>query len=455
MQTNLNTTNGNSAQFNDVEDDDRDHPSGNPAAQGRTKRPSGQSGGDHKPTGVGTALVKAYRPPTAHRLNIRAAALEAHSAGPSGTKTDSQTAWNKSPSETQKALAEAAQAAKDKIDTDVAKVWQEQVEDIRAWRGKNNGITGAEDIDRQLFKDSEAYMLLAQNAQSRKDSIDSQVKAFQSNLDSNAVAVGKSGDSPDKTGALMKERQTNLESAIADIDDQANQFSALSDKTVNNMRVGTDKQKEREFVSERRGASTSAAQADIDENAQQIERSSSNVSAAEHAAQTNEMPRINNHRERELAYCKELAETARSLNGQLQNLVENETTFKLPGNKAWNIPGEAQSLTAANVVGLGLSVKNFAKEVSDYREKCRQGSLTSDDRFKMAQSSLKLIGTLMPYVPVIGPVLTPFLSVTNMTLDLVGENKHTPVENVYSQMKSQTSHSLFSQKYSSIEPPKW
>ncbi|CAB3756156.1 hypothetical protein LMG29542_02790 [Paraburkholderia humisilvae] len=298
-------------------------------------------------------------------------------------------------------------------------------------------------------------MLLAQNAQSRKDSIDSQVKAFQSNLDSNAVAVGKSGDSPDKTGALMKERQTNLESAIADIDDQANQFSALSDKTVNNMRVGTDKQKEREFVSERRGASTSAAQADIDENAQQIERSSSNVSAAEHAAQTNEMPRINNHRERELAYCKELAETARSLNGQLQNLVENETTFKLPGNKAWNIPGEAQSLTAANVVGLGLSVKNFAKEVSDYREKCRQGSLTSDDRFKMAQSSLKLIGTLMPYVPVIGPVLTPFLSVTNMTLDLVGENKHTPVENVYSQMKSQTSHSLFSQKYSSIEPPKW
>ncbi|TDY54834.1 hypothetical protein BX592_101290 [Paraburkholderia rhizosphaerae] len=303
-------------------------------------------------------------------------------------------------------------------------------------------------------------MLLAQDAQSRKDNIDAQVKAFQPNLDANAAAVASNSGNSDKTGELMKERQTNLENAIADIDDQANLFSTLSDKTVNNMRVGTDKQPERDFVSKRRqkrdanDGSASHALANIEQTAQQIQRSASSVAAAEHAAQTNEMPRIDNHREREVAYCKELIETARGLNGQLQNLSENETTLKLLGNKSWNVPGAAQSLTAANVVGLGLSVKKFADEVSDYKEKSRQGSLTNDDRFKMAQSSMHLIGSMAPYIPAIGPVLTPFLTVANMTLDLIGENKHTPVQNVYSQMQSQSTRSIFSRNYSSISAPR-
>ncbi len=100
--------------------------------------------------------------------------------------------WVSSASDTGNVLDEAAKRSKAKIDEDLAHAWDAQVRDIRAWREANqpnaqnpNG-TDAEDIDRQIYKTTESYMLLKQNAEYRKQAIDQGVAAFKEKLNENA-----------------------------------------------------------------------------------------------------------------------------------------------------------------------------------------------------------------------------------------------------------------------------
>lgn len=455
MQTNTKTPGTNFVQLDAIEAGHNRLPD-MPAPPGLARKKAVISSGDRTKKG-GARKTAGQGFSTQDQLKSRAATSGAGSVLSSAQKGDIEADWNKSAADTRSELAQAAQKAKDKIDADLANTWTQQIKDLRTWQDKNLGKLGAEDIDRQYFRDSEAYMLLAQRAKIAKDAIDAQVTAFQSHLDENETAITGNGDKSKKSD-LMKEREINFEGAVSDINDQSEVFSALSDNTVNKMRVGTDKSSERQYAPTGRDKQNTGdglgttSQADIEKNADQIQQFSEQVSQAEHAAQARGMPKIDNHREREFAYAKELGIAAKSLSGQLQNLAENKTTVKLLANKRWSIPGKAETLAGLGLVGVAESAKNFYNEISDYNEKAHKGTLTSDDRMKMATSTMNLISSVSPYIPVIGPIISPFLTVASMTLDLISENKHTPVENVFGQIKAQVNRGIGG--YRAIEPPR-
>lgn len=294
----------------------------------------------------------------------------------------------------------------------------------------------------------------------RKSSIDAYVKAFGTSLDDNAAAAIDTAGKDDcksqgKLVDLMKERQTSLESAISLINDQGNIFATLSDTTTNDMRVGTDKTPQHVFVSERNnGGVGSETQAEINGVAEQIEHSASAVAEAEHAASARGMPTIDNHREREAAYAKEMLITAKSLSGHPENLATNKSTFtsKLMGGREWTLPGKADALSLFGVVGLAWSAKNLVAQIEQYADKSSKGTLTGDDKLDLARSIMQMIGSVSPYVPVIGPIASPFLAVANTVLDLIADNKHTPVEKVADTMRSRTSTNLFGH-YPAITQP--
>jgi hypothetical protein len=161
------------------------------------------------------------------------------------------------------------------------------------------------------------------------------------------------------------------------------------------------------------------------------------------------MPTINNHRERELEYCKEMAVAANALSGQLENLSTGATTLEAFG-KEFNIPGKALTkLGAGGLLSIGPSAYSLYKQISEYSKK---SPVTKEDREKLGQATMHFISAVAPYVPVIGPLIAPLITIADFTYDMIMENKATPVENVASEMKSQTLTKLFG-GYSPINPP--
>ncbi len=258
----------------------------------------------------------------------------------------------------------------------------------------------------------------------------------------------------------MNERTTNLEDAIAEVNDQRNLFATLSTETVNEMRAGTEKTPAPAYSSERSGSQNTLLEAkgDIEAQAKQIKQYSSKVAEAEQAARFKEMPKnaISQEEEKvdaqyekaQLAMYKELYTTADKLKTRLGNLAETETKLG-----KWTIPGTAKLPSVFGAVGLGLTMKDFGEKLDNYLQKSAQGTLTKADKIAMADATRHAIGAVAPYIPVVGPVVTPFLTIANATIDMIEDNQKSPLQKAADEMQSQTSSQLFGGGYSPITPP--
>ncbi|QYD72748.1 hypothetical protein KZJ38_23945 [Paraburkholderia edwinii] len=382
--------------------------------------------------------------------------------------------WVYSATDTRDVLDQAAKNAKDKIDAGLKDAWEEEVNDIRAWREKNvpgaqnpNGID-AEDIDRRMYEDSEAYILLRKNADQRKEAIDRAVSAFKNKLAANRETVTREvGDngSKDQKKLLdsMSERTSNLDNAIAGINDQRNMFASLSAETVNRMRVGTNKTTVQPYVSEQskvpggRDGANAEGQREIDSAAQNIETYASQVANAAHDALPMGIPnsvdrkaqeRLNDKfDEAQHAMLRDLRSVSTDLKDSLKNLSESTTRL---GD--WTVPGTVELPSVVGVLALGKSLVEFDEHLASYLEKKQQGKLTSDDKQQMMDDVRHMVGNLVPFIPVIGPVLTPFITIGNTIVDLVEENKPSPVQSVAAVMQSQTARNL-GRDYSPVAQP--
>ncbi|CAB3747764.1 hypothetical protein [Paraburkholderia solisilvae] len=371
--------------------------------------------------------------------------------------------WVYSASDTGNVLDEAATHAKARIDSDLANAWTAQVVDNRAWRDKHAiGSLDAENIDRQMYQSSEAYLLLKQNADHRKRAIDEAVTAFKQKLGENLTSViHEVEDNPGKNQqqliASMDERATNLAGTIADLNDQRNLFAALSSQTVNEMRVGTGKTTVPPYVSEQSGATHAEGQKDIDSMAEKIRQSARRMGDAEQAARSKEMPKNATaaeqekidaqYREAQGSIARELYDTTRSMAESIGNLTEEETLLG-----KWSVPGKTTLPGGMSLMEVGLSLKNFGEEISEYVEKSEQGTLTTRDKIKMADATRHTVGALVPYIPVVGPIITPFTTVANAMVDMIEDDETSPIRQTAAAMTSQTAKALTGD-YQQIAPP--
>jgi hypothetical protein len=170
-------------------------------------------------------------------------------------QNDQATNWIVSATDARALVSTAASKAKDRIDEQSGKTWEQLGLDMRAWREKNIGKVDSGSIDRQMNKTSETYLLLQQDAALKKSIIDARVKNFNDLLDKNQTAVlsKRSTEEPEDKSALvtlLRERRTGLESAIADVNDQASLAGSLMTATVNDSRLATPRTSETPFVSE-------------------------------------------------------------------------------------------------------------------------------------------------------------------------------------------------------------
>jgi hypothetical protein len=380
-----------------------------------------------------------------------------------------------SATDTRNILDQAANHAKDTIDADLKRAWASQVNDIRAWREKgtpsaeNPDGTDAEDIHRQTYKDSEAYILLQKSATQKKQAIDEAVSAFKRNLDPNQQAVAREvqdNGSKDRKMLLesMNERATNLENAVADINDQRNMFSALASNTVNQMRVGTDKTAVPPYVSEQtriqggRDKASAEGQREIDSTVKKIESNASLVADAAHDALPMETPasvdeqaqeRLNaNFEKAQTSMLEDMRSAGKDLKEGLENLSEETTRLG-----KWNVPGAAGLPSFLGALELGKSLMEFDQHAASYLEKSRNGTLSSDDKQQMVDDVRHMVGSVVPYIPVIGPVLAPFVTIGNTIADLIEENKPSPVQKVATAMESQTARYLSSGSYAPVQQP--
>jgi hypothetical protein len=194
-----------------------------------------------------------------HLVNARPYAGEALTLDSSNHLVDrndvNHTNWIVSATDARAIFTQAAQHAAEKIDAQLGHAWEQLVLDLRAWREKYIGKIDAETIDRQLNKASETYLLLEQDARTKKGIIDMRVKNFNDSLDGNQVAVIARSGTDDAEGKsavvdLLRERRASLESAIADVNDQGKLAASLMEATVNNSRLATPRTHETPFVSE-------------------------------------------------------------------------------------------------------------------------------------------------------------------------------------------------------------
>jgi hypothetical protein len=372
--------------------------------------------------------------------------------------------WVYSASDTRNVLDQAATHAKGNIDSDLANAWTAQVMDNRAWRDKHApGELDADAIDRQMYQSSEAYLLLKQNADHRKRAIDEAVTAFRQKLGENLTSViHEVQDNRSKNQRQlieqMDERATNLAGTIADLNDQRNLFAALSSQTVNEMRVGTGKSTVPPYVSEQSGATHAEGQKDIDLMAEQIKQAARRMGDAEQAARSKEMPKNATaaeqekidaqYREAQGSIAKELYQTTRSVAENIGNLTEEETRLG-----KWSVPGKTTLPGGVGLMELGLSLKDFGEELNEYIEKSNQGTLTTRDKIKMADATRHTVGSLVPYIPVVGPIIAPFTTVANAMVDMIEDDETSPIRQTAAAMTSQTAKALTSGDYDQIAQP--
>jgi hypothetical protein len=196
---------------------------------------------------------------------------------------------------------------------------------------------------------------------------------------------------------------------------------------------------------------TAAAMADaeirsgIEESANSMVQSAERVAQAYQPLNTHGMPQINNSRARLAAITAELRENAGRLKSSFQKFafdVELNRANELGGTK-WSIPGGVKLMAYASAGLIVPALVEYGVKVSDYIAKANQGKLTPADDLGLAASTTSTVAMVTPYIPVVGPVITPFLLIASMALNAAaGSANKTPVERVSAQLLSQTAHPL-------------
>ncbi|GAB2896549.1 hypothetical protein GCM10027093_35340 [Paraburkholderia jirisanensis] len=363
--------------------------------------------------------------------------------------------WVYSATDAKRILQNAVENAKASDETTLSEAWGQQVEDLRKWRNDNAEQAGAEDIKRNLNQDAYVYLKLQENAKRRSATMDAVLKGFEEHLDANEIAVNAQfagNRQPDRQEVvrLMQQRQTELTRCLAEINDQSHLFSALANKSVNNMRVALPPTADTVFKPEDRlgagKAEGAETQASIDSEAAGIQRGARLAAQAEHAADNSELPTVNNRREKETATYIELAESAHSVQGTLGALAHRVET---EGRAVeWSIPG----MKLLDLKSLVQSAQGAETGMREYVAKAQQGTLTAADKKAFAGHVLDLAAVLTPYIPVIGPYVEPFVVLADTVMSLINDETSTPVEEIASQLNAQTAYNLSGQ-YAAVSKP--
>jgi hypothetical protein len=428
MRMNFNNSQVNLPQPEKIESDYSLFPTESASQPLADRRP--RPGNARKQTGKDRAFDKPARKQTLHQIQ-GTAPPPAGSAG----ATDVNSPPPNDADTTQAAVDQSVKQAGEMIDLDMKNLWSRLVIDEKKWRDENYGQLGVEDIKRHQWKAAEAYLLLTQLAQQRKDNLKEQASGFKFSLDkngSNIAAAVEKGDS-NTAKKLADERDKQFKAAIDDTKNQASSFSTLIDKVFNKIHVGAETPE----IRNPRSSGDEQMQAAIDKTTAEIEMASNLVSNEEHSADFHGIPRsINPYRKNDLV-LNEMASNASVLAGSLEGLAKSGGLNKTIEEK-WNIPGLGKLLTPLSVAGAATDIGNFSKQVSEFAEKNRQGTATSDDKTALVASTMKITNTVLQFVPGIGEIATPFIAVANILLDTITQEKGTPVENAASQMNSQS-----------------
>jgi hypothetical protein len=195
----------------------------------------------------------------------------------------------------------------------------------------------------------------------------------------------------------------------------------------------------------------------ISESADSIVQSAEKVAQAHKPLNTHGLPNIDTGRARLNALAIELRENADRMKHSFQKFafdVELNRANQL-GGKRWSIPGGVKLMAYASAGMIVPALVEYGVKLSAYIDKANQGKVTDADNVGLAASTTSTAALITPYIPVVGPVVTPFLLIAGMVMNAVaGSLDKTPVQKVSAQLRSQTAHPLANLGgYDPIVPP--
>ncbi|MFC0399948.1 hypothetical protein [Paraburkholderia rhizosphaerae] len=186
-------------------------------------------------------------------------------------------------------------------------------------------------------------------------------------------------------------------------------------------------------------------QTGIDESARRIVQSAGRVAQAYQPLSTRGVPWVNTSRARLNALATELQENANQLKSSFQKFSFNVELNRANvwGGKNWSIPGGVKLMGYASAGLLVPALAEYGIKLSSYIEKAKQGKGSTAADAELAASTINTAAMITPYIPAVGPVVTPFLLLTGIVANAVaGSLDKTPVEKVAAQLRSQTAHPL-------------
>ena len=183
----------------------------------------------------------------------------------------------------------------------------------------------------------------------------------------------------------------------------------------------------------------------IRESADGIVQSAERVAQTYKPLHTNGLPKIDTGRARLHALAAELGENADRIKHSFQKFafdVELNRANEL-GGKKWSIPGGVKLMAYASAGMVVPALAEYGVKLAGYLEKANNGKATRADDVDLAASTTGTAAMITPYIPVVGPVVTPFLLIAGMVMNAVaGSLNNTPVQKVAAQLRSQTAHPL-------------
>jgi hypothetical protein len=201
----------------------------------------------------------------------------------------------------------------------------------------------------------------------------------------------------------------------------------------------------------------SEIQSGIRRSADSIVASAERVAQAYGPLNTSGLPQIDTGRARLNALAAELRESADQAKNSFQKFAFNVELNRANelGGKKWPIPGGVKLMAYASAGLVVPALVEYGVKVSDYIERAKQGTLTRADDLSLAASTTNAVTMVTPYIPVVGPIITPFLLIASMAMNAAaGSFNKTPVEKVSALLQSQTAHPLANLGgYNPIVPP--
>jgi hypothetical protein len=201
----------------------------------------------------------------------------------------------------------------------------------------------------------------------------------------------------------------------------------------------------------------SEIQSAVRESASDIVQSAERVARAYAPLHAGGLTRIDTSRARMNALATELRENADRIKNTFQKFsfdVELNRASRLGGSK-WSIPGGVKLMAYASAGLIVPALVEYGIKLSGYMEKATQGTATTADDVALAASTAGTVAMITPYIPVVGPAVTPFLLLANMVMNAAaGSLDKSPVEKVAAQFQAQTTHPLANLSgYAPIVPP--